>query len=164
MVFLADFLHRYAGWKPFVTMGSEVPFPFHPQPSKILVPGMPEGVIAAMPLLEDWGTASRLASTRGYPGCYEGYVTDLARNWLTALNDSQRSEVELFACGPHPMLEAAANLGAEFGLPAQVALEEFMACGVGGCAGCVVEAKTVQGPAMRRVCVDGPVFDATAVF
>jgi dihydroorotate dehydrogenase electron transfer subunit len=39
-----------------------------------------------------------------------------------------------------------------------------MACAVGGCAGCVVEVKTENGPAMKRVCVDGPVFDAKTVF
>ncbi|HED19859.1 MAG TPA: dihydroorotate dehydrogenase electron transfer subunit, partial [Gammaproteobacteria bacterium] len=37
-------------------------------------------------------------------------------------------------------------------------------CAVGGCAGCVVEVRTTQGPAMKRVCVDGPVFDAYSVF
>ncbi|MCC6173312.1 MAG: dihydroorotate dehydrogenase electron transfer subunit, partial [Gammaproteobacteria bacterium] len=46
----------------------------------------------------------------------------------------------------------------------QVSLEEFMACAVGGCAGCVVRVRTPDGPAMKRVCVDGPVFDAEAVF
>jgi len=35
---------------------------------------------------------------------------------------------------------------------------------VGGCAGCVVEVTTPSGPAMKRVCVDGPVFDARLVF
>ncbi len=35
-----------------------------------------------------------------------------------------------------------------------------MACAVGGCAGCAVEVRTADGPAMKRVCVDGPVFDA----
>jgi dihydroorotate dehydrogenase electron transfer subunit len=62
------------------------------------------------------------------------------------------------------MLEAVAKLAKEFDLPCQVSLEEFMACAVGGCAGCVVEVKTEQGPAMKRVCVDGPVFDAYSVF
>jgi dihydroorotate dehydrogenase electron transfer subunit len=52
----------------------------------------------------------------------------------------------------------------QFGLPCQVSLEEFMACAVGGCAGCTVLVQTPQGPAMKRVCVDGPVFDAEAVF
>lgn len=164
MVFLADQLRRRSGWKPLVVMGSEAPFPFQSRPSRIVVPGMPEGVIAAMPLLEDWGVASRLASLQGYAGCYDGYVTDLARCWLEALTPEQRAEVEIFACGPHPMLEACARLARDYGLPCQVSLEEFMACGVGGCAGCVVEVKTPEGPAMKRVCVDGPVFDAQAVF
>ncbi len=165
MVFLADRLRDIKGaYSPFVIMGSEVPFPFHSRPSRIIVPGMPDEVIAAMPLMEDWGIASRLASLQGYPGCFEGYVTDLARRWLDALSDEQLSQVEVFSCGPHPMLEAVAKLAAEYHLPCQVSMEEFMACGVGGCAGCVVEVQTENGPAMKRVCVDGPVFDAASVF
>lgn len=163
MVFLADSL-RGTGHHPFVILGSEVPFPFDPRPSQILVPGVPEGVIASMPLLDDWGIPSRLASLQGYPGCHPGYVTDLARLWLDALDDVQRAEVTLYACGPHPMLEAVVNLARNYGLPVQVSLEEFMACAVGGCAGCVVEVTTPAGPAMKRVCVDGPVFDGYAVF
>jgi dihydroorotate dehydrogenase electron transfer subunit len=62
------------------------------------------------------------------------------------------------------MLRAVAALAREFELPCQVSLEEFMACAVGGCAGCTVEVTTPAGPAMKRVCVDGPVFDAHTVF
>jgi dihydroorotate dehydrogenase electron transfer subunit len=164
MIFLAEQLKRQAGNQPLLLLGSEVPFPFRQQPSRIVVPGVPDGVIAAMPLLEDWGVACRLASLQGYPGCYEGYITELARDWLEALDDRQRSEVEIFACGPHPMLEAAARLARDYDLPCQVSVEEFMACAVGGCAGCVIEVQTQQGPAMKRVCVDGPVFDAYSVF
>lgn len=165
MIFLADRLREIKGaYEPFVIMGSEVPFPFTARPSQIMLPGVPSDVIASMPLLEDWGIASRLASTQGYAGCYEGYVTDLARHWLDALSEEQLQEVEVFSCGPHPMLEAVAKLAAEYKLPCQVSMEEFMACGVGGCAGCVVEVQTDKGPAMKRVCVDGPVFDAKSVF
>ena len=60
-------------------------------------------------------------------------------------------------------LAAVAHLAADYGLPCQVSLEEFMACAVGGCAGCTVRINTPAGPAMKRVCVDGPVFDAQAV-
>lgn len=164
MVFIADHLRADKTYKPFVIMGSEVPFPFTARPSQIVVPGMPHGVIAAMPLLEDWGIASRLASRQGYPGCFDGYLTDLARAWLDALTREQRDEVEIFACGPHPMLRAAAKLAREYNLPCQVSLEEFMACAVGGCAGCTVEVRTATGVYMKRVCVDGPVFDAGSVF
>jgi dihydroorotate dehydrogenase electron transfer subunit len=62
------------------------------------------------------------------------------------------------------MLAACAKLARRYGVPCQVALEEFMACAVGGCAGCTVLVRTPAGPAMKRVCVDGPVFDAYSVF
>jgi dihydroorotate dehydrogenase electron transfer subunit len=165
MIFLADHLREFkGGYQPLVLMGSEVPFPFKTQPSQIMVPGIPADVIACMPLLDEWNIPSRLSSLQGYAGCYEGYVTDLARNWLENLDENARSEVEIFSCGPHPMLEAVAKLAKEFNLPCQVSLEEFMACAVGGCAGCVVEVQTPEGPAMKRVCVDGPVFEANTVF
>ena len=164
MVFLAEHLRATKSYTPFVIMGSEVPFPFTTRPSQIMVSGMPHGVIAAMPLMEDWGIPSRLASKQGYAGCFDGYVTDVARAWLNTLNAEQRSEVEIFTCGPHPMLEAVVRLAREFNLPCQVSLEEFMACAVGGCAGCTVEVKTDSGIYMKRVCVDGPVFSAESVF
>ncbi len=165
MVFVADIIRQqHTNFSPFMILGSEVPFPFNTRPSEFMIPGLPEGVIASMPLMEDWKIPCRLASTQGYVGCFEGYVTDLARLWLDTLSVEQRQEVEVFACGPHPMLEAVAQLASEYNLPCQVSLEEFMACAVGGCAGCVVEVQTENGPAMQRVCVDGPVFDAKQVF
>jgi dihydroorotate dehydrogenase electron transfer subunit len=166
MVFLAEALasDRRAEWKPLVLMGSEIPFPFQSRPSTILVPGIPDGVIASMPLLDGWGIPSRLASRSGFPGCFDGFVTELAATWLSTLDKRAHDEVEIFACGPTPMLEAAAKVAARFGVPCQVSLEEFMACAVGGCAGCTVRVKTPSGPAMKRVCVDGPVFDGYTVF
>jgi dihydroorotate dehydrogenase electron transfer subunit len=166
MVFLAEWLAAdHAGhWQPLVMMGSEVPFPFRARPSTILVPGLPEGTIACMPMLDGWGVPSRLASLAGFPGCYEGYVTGLGEEWLRSLGSAMLAEVEIFACGPTPMLKACADLARRFGVPCQVSLEEFMACAVGGCAGCTVLVQTPQGPAMKRVCVDGPVFDAESVF
>ncbi|GMR07249.1 MAG: dihydroorotate dehydrogenase electron transfer subunit [Gammaproteobacteria bacterium] len=165
MVFLADHLKDHKQqYHPFALMGSEVPFPFQASPSQMLVPGMPDGVIASMPLLEDWGIPGRLTSLQGYPGCHQGYVTDLARLWLEALDDAQRTEVIIYSCGPRPMLQAVAKLAREYRLACQVSLEEFMACGVGGCAGCAVRVHTADGVAMKRVCVDGPVFDAATVF
>ena len=167
MVFLAESLieREDADWQPLVLMGSEIPFPFRSRPSTILVPGLPDGAIACMPLLEERGIPSRLATLAGFAGCFDGYVTDLAAAWLSSLDRPALEEVEMFACGPTPMLQATARVARRFGVPCQVSLEEFMACAVGGCAGCAVP--VVQGDgslAMKRVCVDGPVFDANAVF
>jgi dihydroorotate dehydrogenase electron transfer subunit len=128
------------------------------------VPGMPDGAIACMPLLDEWGVASRLASQAGYAGCFDGYVTELAARWLESLAPTAHAEVAIYACGPTPMLAAVARLAREHSLPCQVSLEEYMACAVGGCAGCAVEVQTPQGRAMKRVCVDGPVFEAQSVF
>jgi dihydroorotate dehydrogenase electron transfer subunit len=166
MIFLADALRsrRDAEWSSLVLMGSEIPFPFDARPSTLLVPGMPDGTAAAMPLLEDWNVPSRLASLAGFPGCYPGFVTELAAQWLASLDAAALAQVSMFACGPTPMLQAAAVVARRFGVPCQVSLEEFMACAVGGCAGCAVPVVTDQGLAMKRVCVDGPVFDANAVF
>jgi dihydroorotate dehydrogenase electron transfer subunit len=166
MVFLAESLKSRsdAKWQPLVLMGSEIPFPFQARPSTILLPGIPDGVIACMPLLDSWGVPSRLATLAGFPGCFDGYVTDLAAAWLASLDGQALAEVEMFACGPTPMLQAIARVARRFGVPAQVSLEEFMACAVGGCAGCAVPVVTDTGLAMKRVCVDGPVFDANAVY
>jgi len=163
MIFLAARL-RGERPPPLVLLGSEVPFPFQPRPSELLIDGMPAEVTASLPLLDQWEIPSRLASNTPMPGVFQGHVTDLARRWLEGLDADTRAQVELHACGPHPMLAAVVALAARFDLPVQVSLEEFMACGVGGCAGCVVEVQTDQGPAMRRVCVDGPVFDGRRVF
>ena len=166
MVFLSEWLrdNRDAAWQPLVLMGSEIPFPFRTRPSTILVPGIPAGSIACMPLLDGWGIASRLASRSAFAGCFDGFVTELAEAWLSSLDPAARGEVEIFACGPTVMLEATAKLAKRYDLPCQVSLEEFMACAVGGCAGCAVRVQTPDGPAMQRVCVDGPVFDAATVF
>jgi dihydroorotate dehydrogenase electron transfer subunit len=169
MVFLAERLAQRAAdgepaWQALVLMGSELPFPFRVRPSTLLVPGMPPEAIGCMPLLDAWGVPSRLATRAGFPGCHDGYVTDLARCWLATRTPQQLAEIAVCACGPTPMLEATAALAREFSLPCQVALEEFMACAVGGCAGCTVRVQTANGAAMQRVCVDGPVFDAQSVF
>ncbi len=166
MVFLAEMLKNdYPGCRPLVIMGSEIPFPFELSQSKLVTPWLAKNVNSTMPLLEDWGIPTRLASLQNYDGCFDGYVTDLARDWLNTLAADELAQVEIFACGPTPMLKAVALLAQEFNLRCEVSLEEFMACAVGGCAGCAVSVKGDDGTiAMRRVCVDGPVFDAATVF
>jgi dihydroorotate dehydrogenase electron transfer subunit len=164
MVFLADSLRKDDSWKPLAILGSEIPFPFELQQSSIPVVGIDPEFSSAMQLLEDWGVPSRLTSLQGYAGCFNGYVTDLADEWLASQSDAELAKISVFTCGPTPMLKAVADLAARYGLPCQVSLEEFMACAVGGCAGCAVLVETDDGPAMKKVCVDGPVFDAATVF
>ncbi|MGI9270933.1 MAG: dihydroorotate dehydrogenase electron transfer subunit [Woeseiaceae bacterium] len=163
MVFLADTLRRDADWRPLAILGSEIPFPFELQNSELPTPWLDDSITSCMPLLEDWGVTSRLCSLSDFDSCFRGYVTELAQRWLDSLSAPELLNTQVFACGPTPMLRAVADLAATYEIPCQVSLEEFMACAVGGCAGCAVEITTPDGQAMKRVCVDGPVFDAATV-
>lgn len=166
VVFLAEHLmaREDAPWAPLAFIGSEAPFPFRAQSARVPLAGIATDVSASMPLMDDWGIASRLASRSGFAGCFNGFVTELADAWLRTLAPQELHKVEIFACGPTPMLAAAARLARRYAVACQVCLEEYMACAVGGCAGCTVLVHTPAGAAMKRVCVDGPVFDAYTVF
>ncbi len=162
IIAMAQELKGNSLYKPYVILGSEVPFPFDASESKLN--GYQSSKFHTMPLLEEWGIPCGLASLQNYDGVYQGYVTGLAKDFLDNLSSDDLSNVEIYTCGPHPMLEAVSKLASEYSIPCQASLEEFMACAVGGCAGCVVEVQTENGPAMKRVCVDGPVFEAQSVF
>jgi len=167
MIFLADTIRRSdSDYRPMAIFGSELPYPFALVQSKFVLAALSQtpNHASGLKILEDWGVPSRLCSLKSRKGSYKGYVTDLARIWLASQNETQLQETSMYACGPEPMLKAVAKLAAEFNLPCQISLEEYMACAVGGCAGCVVKVKTDKGPAMKRVCVDGPVFDAYSVY
>ena len=92
---------------------------------------------------------ARVATDDGSVG-HHGLVTDLM---------DLDGEVEVFACGPPPMLEAVRALCEQRGVPAQLAMEAGMACGFGACFGCVAETKN----GYVRLCVDGPVLEASSL-
>lgn len=167
ILFLAARAHEdtAADYTPLVLMGSEIPFPFETTNSALPFAGADDGARATMAALEQRGIAARLASGRGFANCHRGPVGDLARQWLDAASPDTLSATAMFACGPTAMLQHIAHIAAHYNLPCQVALEETMACGVGGCAGCTVAVRDDNGGiAMKRVCVDGPVFNARRVF
>ena len=163
VLFLSEVLNRAGSSPALVIMGSEVPFPFDLARTDSRLPGVPSDVNSTIAELEAQGIPTRLASLQGYGGCYNGYVTALAEHWLANLSADELTQVEIFACGPNPMLAATAKVAENFGIPAQVSLEEFMACAVGGCAGCTVRVSHGNEVAMKRVCVDGPVFDSASI-
>jgi len=70
---------------------------------------------------------------------------------------------KLFACGPTPMLKAVAQLALDFGLPAELSLDEHMGCGIGVCLTCVVPVKAGNGWEYHRTCTEGPVFDSREI-
>jgi dihydroorotate dehydrogenase electron transfer subunit len=90
-----------------------------------------------------------------------GLVTDPLGDLLPRTGAGQ-----VYACGPMPMLAAVSRAAAAAGVPCQVAVEEQMACGTGICFSCVVPVG-VEGPTgptrMARSCLEGPVFEGTAI-
>ncbi len=96
---------------------------------------------------------AQVATDDGSRG-HHGPVTDLL---LAALDEG---DAVVYACGPPPMLEAVRGMCAAAGVPAWLALEAGMACGFGACFGCVVPRRD---GGYVRVCVDGPVLDATVL-
>jgi dihydroorotate dehydrogenase electron transfer subunit len=93
-----------------------------------------------------------LATDDGSAGEHGTVVAALERRL-----DAGTSYARVLACGPDPMLRAAARLARRRGLDAELSLEEPMACGVGVCLGCVVE--LADGRYVPS-CKEGPVFRA----
>lgn len=81
------------------------------------------------------------------------------------LEHGLKAEV-IYSCGPKPMLRAVKEFGLANDIETQVSLEEKMACGVGACLACVCQSKDIDDHSQvhnKRVCKDGPVFDAREV-
>ncbi len=164
LLFLAERLSERAEFLPLAFFGSEIPFPFDLCASELEVAGTDPETRDSLSLLEEWKIPGRLASAAGLAGCYRGFVTELAASCLQTSTAEELASSMLFACGPEPMLRAAKSLATRFKLPSQLCLEEYMACAVGGCAGCAIPVLSDGRPAMKRVCVDGPVFDGEQVY
>ena len=89
---------------------------------------------------------------------HKGRVTAPLEDLLAA---SPPGSLQIYACGPNPMLAAVAQLARAHGMPCDLSLEAPMACGFGVCLGCVVPCH-VEGGGTRfeRVCVEGPILRA----
>jgi dihydroorotate dehydrogenase electron transfer subunit len=80
----------------------------------------------------------------------KGKVTDI-------LSRSVDLADQIYACGPLAMYKEIATLRQKWPakIPIQISLEVRMGCGIGACFSCSIKTKNV----MKRVCLDGPVFD-----
>ena len=76
-------------------------------------------------------------------------------NVVSALKELKLDYDYYFACGPQIMLKFLSM----YDQNGEVSLEARMGCGFGACMGCSIE--TTNGP--KRVCKEGPVFDASEV-
>jgi dihydroorotate dehydrogenase electron transfer subunit len=64
-----------------------------------------------------------------------------------------------YTCGSNRLMQLMKKLGKEHGIPGQVAMEQIMACGLGPCYVCVKTFEVNGHKELRRVCIEGPVFD-----
>ncbi|MFH0924968.1 MAG: hypothetical protein V1872_04935 [bacterium] len=80
---------------------------------------------------------------------------------------SQAKDMQIFACGPLPMLDYVANISSQYNVLCQISLDRSMACGIGVCQGCAIKVKNISNTNnyyyYKHVCKDGPVFDAKEI-
>ncbi len=104
------------------------------------------------PLVEDFrqfGLALHCTTDDGSYG-KKGFVTDILRSEQLATN------TRIYGCGPDNMLEVLHHFSNERNYDCQVSVESVMACGMGACLGCNLDA---SDGSYVHVCIDGPVFD-----
>ncbi len=123
---------------------------------RLLMGGRTRDDILAVTEFERLGVQTYVSTDDGSLG-EEGLVTQVLKRKLQKYPDA-----DVFACGPTPMLKAVNEICAEHKVSLQVSLEEFMACGVGACLGCVVKGAghTDENPSYLCTCKVGPVFRA----
>lgn len=85
----------------------------------------------------------------------KGFVTDIL--------DRLEAQADIvFTCGPTPMLRAIEN--GHYAPKTFLSLEERMGCGIGACFACVCHTQEdPKGFSYKKVCSDGPVFQAGEV-
>ncbi len=104
-------------------------------------------------------------------GCEIAIATDdgsvgTKGNVIDAIRKGNLQGDQIFACGPTPMQRGVKAYAAENKIPAQLSLEERMACGIGACLGCVCKSTEIDAHSHvhnKRVCKDGPVFFAEEI-
>ncbi len=109
-----------------------------------------------------------------------GKITDGLQAMLDGLSEQYLSRAVIFACGPHPMLRAVAEMASRYHVDCQVCMEQVMACGMGTCQSCIVKIDPTHDQSDRLLpphghtpggrpwrymltCKDGPVFNSDEV-
>lgn len=111
-----------------------------------------EDLAMAADLFEGVGTVIKVLDTDG-TSSVENVEAILRR-----LIAEKRADA-FFTCGSNRLMQLMKRLGKEHGIPGQMAMEQIMACGLGPCYICVRTFEVKGKLEMRRVCVEGPVFD-----
>lgn len=115
--------------------------------------------LAGLDDFQQAGIEVEVATDDGSAG-HPGFVTELLRRRLAGFPPPTL----VVGCGPPAMLAALARILREQAVPGLLSLENHMACGFGACFSCVAPIREVDGTIdLKRVCVEGPIFDVRAV-
>jgi len=111
-----------------------------------------EDLAMAADLFESVGTVIKVLDTDGTSAV--GNVEAILRRLI-----AEKKADAFFTCGSNRLMQLMKRLGKEHGIPGQMAMEQIMACGLGPCYICVRTFEVKGKLEMRRVCIEGPVFD-----
>ena len=106
----------------------------------------------AADLFENVGTVIKVLDTDGTSAVEN--VEAIVRKLI-----AEKRADAFFTCGSNRLMQLMKRLGQEHGIPGQMAMEQIMACGLGPCYICVRTFEVKGKLEIRRVCVEGPVFD-----
>lgn len=141
------------GVAPFVYLASKlIEEKINPELCNVFIGGRTEDDVLAKEIFETMGMKVHQATDDGSLG-HKGLITDL----IEAEIEKDVPDI-IYACGPHPMLKAVADIAEKSRINCQVSIEILMACGMGACLGCAVKKKK-ESDKYLHVCIDGPVFN-----
>ena len=102
--------------------------------------------------------SDRAEGSLGVEICTDDGSLGFRGNTADFLKGKDLENAEFYACGPYPMMKAVHGMAEEQDSDCWVSMEQIMACGVGACVGCAIEAKG-ERPYVR-VCTEGPIFNS----
>jgi len=111
-----------------------------------------EELAMAADLFESVGTVIKVLDTDGSSAVEN--VEKILRRLI-----AEKKADAFFTCGSNRLMQLMKRLGKEHAIPGQMAMEQIMACGLGPCYICVRTFEVNGKREMRRVCIEGPVFD-----
>ena len=163
LVFLAEEIKKTTGQKPVIFFSSNNVFPFKYSPSRNIIKDFIPEVTASIDFLELMGFVSRLASKKYLPGCYNGYVYELAEEWLKSLALKKTKEIYIYACGKKVMLKNISLIAEKYNIDCQICILDHLGCNYDDCI-CLIDTQSKDKMIIEKICRDGPVFESKEVY
>jgi len=142
------------GVAPLLLYARELAQEGSPLRHRVLLGARRRSLLVGWDSLREIGVETAVATDDGSVGS-RGSVVALAARHLDEIPAGAAAGI---GCGPHGMNVALRDLAVARGVPFWISLENVMPCGFGACFGCVIESR--DGLRYRRVCVEGPAFEA----